>query len=587
MDWRMMIDGFTTLTSRETYTFSGFVSILLPLLFLCLSITLLLFPCVTYLLDFYGLRSYPGPFLAKFTDLWLAYKVWEGNRSPDIHLLHKKHGPFMRIGPNHISVVSPAAISTIYSHIDPLPKSAFYDGLATFSVPDIFTTRDRVTHGRKQRMVSHLFAPKTVRLFEEDVQKYVGQLVAQWDDMCARAKDGVVLTGHNGAMEWSTREGKVWFDCMPWFNLLAFDTISDLAFGSPFGMLIAGRDTARVARSVDIAMKNLGVAQTAQESDRIYEEEDIPAISANNTRSDFLMFLAYLPEWLRPIVVRLPLFDDGVAAAGKIMSMAVTTVLRRLHALSSDSGDEKKNYEDFLIKLLQGHNDDGNRMGPEELTSEAQVLLIAGSDTISNSTCATVYWVARHLNVQRNLQSELDGALADVSSDEDSFVAPIDKIDNLPYLNAVVDEGLRVHSAVGANLPRTVGPEGATVLGHSFQEGTILSVPAYSAHRDEQVWGLDCEEFRPERWLEADREQQELMKKAFIPFSVGPRACVGRNLAKMQLLINIATIFRLYKVVLADQDKELEVFDNFVRKPLNCRVGMQRRDLSSKREWSI
>ncbi|OCH93014.1 cytochrome P450 monooxygenase pc-bph [Obba rivulosa] len=545
-----------------------------------IALVLLIMP---YFIDSHGLRSYPGPFLAKFTDLWLAYKVWEGNRSPDIHALHKKYGPFMRIGPNHISMVSPGAISTIYSHTEPLQKSAFYDGLATFSVPDIFTTRDRATHTRKRRMVAHLFAPKTVRLFEGAVQRYVGQLASQWDNMCAKARaaEPQVVTGKNGAIEWTARGRRVWFDCMPWFNFLAFDTIGDLAFGAPFGMLLAGKDTARVVKSVKIAMESLNIAQDG--SDRpnaAYAEEDIPAISAINTRSDFLMFLAYLPAWLRPIVMRLPIFDDGIAAAGKIASMAITTVLRRLAALSSGEGDKDKNYEDFLIRLLQGRHDDGNVMGPEELSSEAQVLLIAGSDTISNSTCATVYWVARNADVLTKLQAELDDALADLPGgcDGSNYVAPIDKIDGLSYLNAVVDEGLRVHSAVGANLPRTVGPGGITVLGQRFREGTVLSVPAYSAHRDERVWGLDCEVFRPERWIEADREKQEEMNKAFIPFSVGPRACVGRNLAKMQLLINIATIFRLYDVVLENPAQELEVFDNFVRKPLNCYVGVQRRD---------
>ncbi|OCH91605.1 cytochrome P450 monooxygenase pc-bph [Obba rivulosa] len=531
---------------------------------------------VPYFRDPRGLRSYPGPFLAQLTDLWLAHKVWVGNRSPEIHNQHKKYGPFLRIGPNHISIASPAALGIIYSHSHPMLKSEFYDGLATFSAPGTFTTRDRAVHARKRRIVAHLFAPKTVRLFEDAVQKYVGQLVNQWDGMCKNTETivpGTVTAGKIGDIPWVVRDSRVWFNCMPWLNFLAFDTIGDLAFGSPFGMLVAGKDTARIAKSLQAAMQSLGNVSKPSERLSAYEEEDIPAISSINRRSEFLVAFATLPIWLRHLVRQLPFSSGGVAATREIMSMAATTASRRVRALY-DGGDGEKRRPDFLTKLLECRDEDGKALDPKELAAEAQTLLIAGSDTLSNSTCATVYWVARSPDVQEKLYAELVAALADVT---DGAVAPFDKIEHLPYLNAVIDEGLRVHSTVGANLPRVVGSEGVTILGHTFTEGTVISVPSYSAHRDPDVWGYDAELFRPERWLEADKEKRDEMNKAFVPFSVGPRACVGRNLAKMQLLINIATVFRLYDIVLENPDAPLPVHDNFIRKPLNCHVGVKRR----------
>jgi benzoate 4-monooxygenase len=85
------------------------------------------------------------------------------------------------------------------------------------------------------------------------------------------------------------------------------------------------------------------------------------------------------------------------------------------------------------------------------------------------------------------------------------------------------------------------------VAGHFFPEGTILSVPTYTIHRDKSVWGEDVEAFRPERFFEQD---QTAIQKTFNPFSFGPRACVGRNLANMELLIIIASILRRYHFVL-------------------------------------
>ena len=73
---------------------------------------------------------------------------------------------------------------------------------------------------------------------------------------------------------------------------------------------------------------------------------------------------------------------------------------------------------------------------------------------------------------------------------------------------------------MGVGLPREVPEGGLTVCGRFFPEGTVLSVPTYTIHRDKGVWGEDVEAFRPERWLERDRA---LLQKAFNPFSYGPR----------------------------------------------------------------
>lgn len=117
------------------------------------------------------------------------------------------------------------------------------------------------------------------------------------------------------------------------------------------------------------------------------------------------------------------------------------------------------------------------------------------------------------------MQAELDAALASV----DSEVAPYEVVKNLPYLGAVIDEGLRLHSTIGAGLPREVPTGGATILGHHFKEGTTVSVPLYRLHRDESIWGPDAAEFRPERWIEASLERKKSMMEAFAPFSIGPR----------------------------------------------------------------
>ena len=93
----------------------------------------------------------------------------------------------------------------------------------------------------------------------------------------------------------------------------------------------------------------------------------------------------------------------------------------------------------------------------------------------------------------------------------------------LPYLDACINEALRIHSTSALGLPRIVPEGGLDIAGKYFPEGTVVSVPSFSIHRDKQVWGEDVEVYRPERWMEGD---VALMQKTFNPFSVGPRCVV-------------------------------------------------------------
>ena len=133
-----------------------------------------------------------------------------------------------------------------------------------------------------------------------------------------------------------------------------------------------------------------------------------------------------------------------------------------------------------------------------------------------SSSCAITYHLAHNPEVQKKLHQELDEALGS----EDDPVSTYQQVKSLPYLQAVIDEALRIHSTSGVGLPRIAPEGGLTVCGEFFPEGTVLSVPTYTIHRDPEVWGRDVEGFRPERWFEED---EKAIQKTFNPFSYGPR----------------------------------------------------------------
>nr|BAK09428.1 cytochrome P450 [Postia placenta] len=522
---------------------------------------------IPYFNDPYKLRAYPGPFLAKFTSAWISWTISHNPISEIVDHLHRQYGPIVRLGPNNVSIADPSgsAFSVIYSHSSGVTKSAFYDTFANFRIRNIFNTRDRAEHSRKRRVEAHMFAPQSIRALEETARVHFQVLLRQWDAMCAHAEkagrgraDGAI-----GAVPWKVHGGRVWFNCMIWFSYWSFDTIGDLAFGHPFGMLETGKDVAQIAKSNARGMQ--AIAQGTSDSEKAtLELVDIPAIEVLTARADALFVVAYLPPWAQKIVGRLPSFRSGYAAAPKLAGMAVAAVANRL-ASQYDRAD-------MLSKLLQGRDEDGKPYSPEELSAEAWVLIIAGGDTTANSSCALTYHLARNPRVQAKLQAELDAALDGIDSD----VAPYDAVKDLPYLDAVINEGLRLHSTVGGGLPRVVPAGGLTVLGQHLKEGTVVSSPIYTLHTNEVVWGENAHEFYPERWLEASADAKKEMMRSFVPFSAGPRACLGRNLALQQLHVMFATIFRRYSFAL-ENDAQLTIQESFVRKPKNCFVGVQRR----------
>lgn len=140
-------------------------------------------------------------------------------------------------------------------------------------------------------------------------------------------------------------------------------------------------------------------------------------------------------------------------------------------------------------------------------------------------------------------------------------------------MNNVINETLRIHSTSSLGLPRLVPPggPGIDIRGHHFAPATVLSVPSYTIHHSRAIWGPDADAFRPERWDTVTEAQ----KNAFIPFSYGPRACVGRNVAEMELALIVATVFRRYEFELRQDD--LPTREGFLRKPLGLQVGMRRR----------
>lgn len=145
----------------------------------------------------------------------------------------------------------------------------------------------------------------------------------------------------------------------------------------------------------------------------------------------------------------------------------------------------------------------------DEVRSDAQAYIVAGSDTVGNTMTYLVYCVCRHPQVKARLVKELESL-------PQGFIES--DLRNLPYMNNVIDETLRLYSAAPSGLPRAVPAGGAELCGYRLDADTTVCVQAYSMHRDPLIY-INPETFDPSRW----ETPTKAMKDSFMPFGAGSR----------------------------------------------------------------
>ena len=133
-----------------------------------------------------------------------------------------------------------------------------------------------------------------------------------------------------------------------------------------------------------------------------------PAVEVLNRRGEVSSTIGCLPS-LKPFAKYLPdsFFRDGIRAVENLAGIAAVRVNARLNA----PNEEKEQRKDLLARLMEGKDENGKKLGREELTAEALTQLIAGSDTTSNTSCALLFWCLKTEGVMEKLQKELDEAI--------------------------------------------------------------------------------------------------------------------------------------------------------------------------------
>ncbi|KAB8292426.1 hypothetical protein EYC80_008152 [Monilinia laxa] len=206
--------------------------------------------------------------------------------------------------------------------------------------------------------------------------------------------------------------------------------------------------------------------------------------------------------------------------------------------------ERKTDRKDFITYILR-HNDTETGMSVSGIKSTSGVLLLAGSETTATLLSAMTYYLLAPGNehILRELVKEIRTAFT--SEDEIDIIS----VNKLKYQLAVLDEAMRIHPPAPFGGLRVVAGEGQWVSGYWTQISCVM----YGAHHQPRNF-KNPEKLAPERWL-GDPEYAGDEKGAFQLFSLGPRNCIGRNLAYAEMRLILARIIWNFDLEMVDESK--------------------------------
>ena len=160
------------------------------------------------------------------------------------------------------------------------------------------------------------------------------------------------------------------------------------------------------------------------------------------------------------------------------------------------------------------------------------VSSLAGSDTTSTAIRSIFLFLITAPLVYTKLMKEIDEA---IGNGRISTPVKDEEAKDLPYLQACIQEGLRIWPPFTGLLMKTINKGGETIKGQYIPEGTSIGHCAWGIQR-RPIFGKDVDAFRPERWLEAEPEQRKEMERTVdLIFGSGRWACLGRTIVYIEL----------------------------------------------------
>ncbi|OGM50575.1 hypothetical protein ABOM_000567 [Aspergillus bombycis] len=474
---------------------------------------------------FHSLSHIPGPRLAAATYLPEFYYdvIKFGQYTKKIQQFHEIYGPVVRISPNEVHCNDVRFAEEIYplggrKRNKPLHQVRGSGAMAHA----IFSTVDHDIHRVRRTAIAKFFSRGQVSRLEPKIHRLAQRLC---DKILAQGKDPL--------------------DIPSAYSCFSTDVISDYCFGESYGFL----DQASWEPNFRKPIFSLFTPVFAFRFFPFLEPLAIAASSISKHLSEDMGLL------IKTLTVDMP---ESIQKTKADLDAGITSKEQTVFGslLESDLPAEEKSVR--------------------RLTDEAASLIAAGTETVGWALAVTTYYLLANPEKLERLRKEID-EVVDVSGQ----LPPWTTLEKLPYLGAIIYEGLRLSYGVSARTARVAteedlvyrgewvatGSKAPTTVTYKIPRGYAIGMSSMIMHHNESVFP-ESHSFIPERWLDDRMQRNKELERSIFNFSKGTRACVGINLAFCELHVVLAALamrvfshMRLYETTEDDVRYDHDLFN--------------------------
>ncbi|KAF2120024.1 benzoate 4-monooxygenase cytochrome P450 [Lophiotrema nucula] len=455
-----------------------------------------------YRVYLHPLSKFPGPKLAALTFWYEFYHEIYPHRLRymwKIEELHKQYGPIVRINPIHLHIHDHAYFEKIYasgSHKRDRCRWFMHAGGKTMAgkYSSMLETMDHDLHKARRNAAAPFFSKRRVHAITPLIEDKVRRLLARLEDT-----DGRIVDLNNV------------------FAALGMDVVTEYCFAECTNSL----------DSTEYGKTWLDIFHNAT-----------PIRSLGRQFPTLINTILDLPP---RFVEKLHPSAAGMASMNTFNENMKATIEKIMRY--EDDGKRQTVFHE--IREAEKLSDKDKE--PWRVSSEASVLLGAGTETTSRTLAVTTFYLLQNEQCRMKLIEELRAAMT-----RDGGVS-LPQLESLPYLSACVNEGLRLAHGISSRQPRIATEADLQYKQWTIPRGTPIMQSIYLLHMDPIVFP-DPFSFRPERWIE-----DKGLTKYLFSFGKGNMSCLGMNLATAELFICVALLFRTMELQIVDTVEERDV----------------------------
>ncbi|KAJ6020049.1 hypothetical protein N7499_003344 [Penicillium canescens] len=443
---------------------------------------------ISYCCFLHPLARIPGPVLAKFSPLWIMGSLYRGSYNSDLQKLHARYGTVVRIAPNELSFSTLEAQNEIYSKQEEggfSKKATFIDFLTGLLFADP--------------------SPTLLTVSDLDMHKKLRRTVEQAFTPSSLAEQEQIQKSHvdkaiHQLEEHADHGDEV--DLRAQLETILWGILADVTFGEPLTM---GK------KSTWEFLKTVGKAS-------------MPMV-------EFLLWSSTFPGVALVLHVIFWILPYQITPFSKILPAD-----KFKECLERQNANTRKTF----IQAMTATEKHGFSLDSDAMVFNIIVLLFTGYQSSSIAVVALFYNILRNPGIYDKVCEEVRASFhneSDISNE---------RLLQLPLLNGCIREALRLLPPANGKTAQRTAPE-CTIAETYVPKGTIVSADIYSIHRSSRYF-REPDSFQPERWVSHGKDTlfESDNRRAYRPFLIGPRACVGKNSALQSLrLITAKLLWKL------------------------------------------